>query len=201
MDPIVFLPGAGGRASFWQPVADRLSDLGLVHLFSWPGFGDLPDDPSIDSLNALYHWFLDRVPARRIHLIAQSMGGVLATRMAIEEPHRITTLTLCATSGGMDVTALGGEDWRPAYRAELPGVPDWFVVDRTDLTARLSNIVSPTLILLGEADPICPRAVGELLVHNIPHARLEMIPSGGHDLGHALFDIVAPMIRRHVLMG
>jgi pimeloyl-ACP methyl ester carboxylesterase len=201
MDPIVFLPGAGGRASFWKPVADQLSGLGPVHLLSWPGFGDLPDDPSIDSLDGLYRWFLDRVPTGRIHLVAQSMGGVLAARMAIDQPQRIATLTLCATSGGVNVMALGGEDWRPAYRAELPSVPDWFIVDRTDLTARLSAIVSPMLILLGEVDPVCPRAVGELLVQHIPHAHFEMIPSGGHDLGNALFEMVAPMIRRHVLLG
>jgi pimeloyl-ACP methyl ester carboxylesterase len=198
MDPIVFLPGAGGRASFWRPVAERLSDLGPATLFAWPGFGDMPADPGIDSLDALYRWFLDRVPAGRIHLVAQSMGGVLAARMAIEQPERIATLTLCATSGGVDAATLGGEDWRPAYQAELPDVPDWFVVDRTDLTARLPAIVAPTLILLGDADPICPRAVGIFLVHQLPNARLEILPSGGHDVANALPDAVAPFIRKHL---
>ncbi len=42
MPPLVFLPGAGGSASFWRPVADRLADLGPVHLFGYPGFGGLP---------------------------------------------------------------------------------------------------------------------------------------------------------------
>jgi pimeloyl-ACP methyl ester carboxylesterase len=51
-------------------------------------------------------------------------------------------------------------DWRPAYKAELPDVPDWFVTDRTDLSARLPSIVAHTLILVGDADPICPKSVG-----------------------------------------
>ena len=50
MHPLVFFPGAGGRASFWQPVADRLSYLGPIQLLAWPGFGDVPADPTIDEL-------------------------------------------------------------------------------------------------------------------------------------------------------
>jgi pimeloyl-ACP methyl ester carboxylesterase len=74
-----------------------------------------------------------------IHLVAQSMGGVLAARLAIEQPQRVATLVLCATSGGVDVKAMGGADWRAGFRAELPHVPDWFERHRTDLTARLGS--------------------------------------------------------------
>ena len=195
MDPIVFLPGAGGRASFWRPVADSLADLGPATLFAWPGFGDLPAEPSIDSIDSLYRWFLTRLPAGPCHIVAQSMGGILAARLAIEEPSRVATLCLCATSGGVDVAALGGEDWRPAYKAELPDVPEWFISDRTDLTNRLGLITAPTLILVGDADPICPKAVGDLLVKQLPHARLRVLGGGNHDLGQVYRDAVAAMIR------
>jgi len=50
MHPLVLFPGAGGRAAFWQPVADRLGDLGPTQLLAWPGFGDIPADSSIESL-------------------------------------------------------------------------------------------------------------------------------------------------------
>ncbi len=52
--PIVFLPGAFGRAEFWAPVAERLGDLGPTHLLSWPGFGGIPSDPTVHSLDDLY---------------------------------------------------------------------------------------------------------------------------------------------------
>ena len=198
MDPIIFLPGAGGRASFWRPVADRLSDLGPTLLLSWPGFGDEPADPAIASLDSLFRWFLARLPAGRCHVIAQSMGGILSARLAIEEPARVATLCLCATSGGVDVAALGGNDWRPAYKAELPDVPEWFVTDRTDLTDRVSRITTPTLILVGDADPICPKGVGDLLLRHLPHARLRVLAGGSHDLAQALPDAVAAMIREHI---
>jgi pimeloyl-ACP methyl ester carboxylesterase len=201
MDPIVFLPGAGGCASFWRPVADRLADLGPTILFAWPGFGDSPADPTLDSLDALYGWFHRRLPQGKIHVIAQSMGGVLGARLALEDPTRLGSLCLCATSGGVDVAALGGEDWRPAYRAELPDIPDWFVTDQTDLTHRLGQILARTLILVGDADPICPPSVGELLRERIPHARLERIVGGQHDFAHTLPDQVANLLRSHLYPG
>jgi pimeloyl-ACP methyl ester carboxylesterase len=195
--PFVFLPGAGGRSSFWRPVADRLRDLGSCTLFAWPGFGDVPAEPSIDSLDSLFRWLLPKLPNGRLHVVAQSMGGVLAARLAIEHPERVASLILCATSGGVDVAALGGADWRSAYRAELPHVPDWFVVDRTDLTAELSRIRAPTLILHGDADDICPAAVARLLYERIPNARIQVLAGAGHDAAHAFPGLVAEAIRLH----
>ncbi len=199
MFPLVFFPGAGGRADFWRPVADRLASAGPTLRLAWPGFGDRPADPSIGSLDALYLWILRQLPAGPVHLVAQSMGGVLATRLAIEHPERVATLVLCATSGGVDVASLGGADWRPAFRAELPDVPDWFEIDRTDLTARLGAICAPTLVLNGDEDAICPPAVARLLCGRIPGARAQVLPRAAHDFAHQRPDEVAEAIRRHIV--
>ena len=200
MHPLVFFPGAGGRANFWQPVADRLGGLGPTQLLAWPGFGDVPADPTIESLDGLYRWILKRLPSTMMHLIAQSMGGVLAARFAIEQPHRVATLVLCATSGGVDVRGLGGADWRAGFRADLPNVPDWFERDRTDLTARLGAITASTLILTGEADTICPPAVGQFLRERISRSRHEIVLGGGHDFALKRAEDVAEIIRGHVLV-
>ncbi|HEX7623456.1 MAG TPA: alpha/beta fold hydrolase, partial [Anaeromyxobacteraceae bacterium] len=143
----MFLPGAGGSASFWLPVADRLADLGPVQLIDYPGFGGLPADPSVHSLDDLFGWVVARLPPGASHVIAQSMGGVLAVRFALEHPERVARLVLVATSGGVDVARLGGSDWRPAYRASLPEVPGCFVNDHTDFTDRLPGIRARTLLL------------------------------------------------------
>jgi pimeloyl-ACP methyl ester carboxylesterase len=202
MHPLVFFPGAGGRASFWQPVADRLADVGPTHLFAWPGFGDIPADPSIESLDALYRWMLARLPSTTFHLIAQSMGGVLAARLAIEHPQRVATLALCVTSGGaVDMTTLGGADWRADFRAELPNVPDWFERDRTDLTARLGGITASTLILTGDEDTIAPPAVGQFLRERISRSRHEIVRGGRHDLALSRAEEVAGLIRGHILQN
>ena len=153
MVPIVFLPGANGRTAFWRPVAERLADLGPATLVGYPGFGDAPRDPSVRSVDDLYRWLLPRLPPGPFALVAQSMGGVLGSRLAIELPERVTHLVLTATSGGVDVARLGGSDWRAGFRAARPEVPDWFELDRTDLTDRLGSIRAPTLLLWSDVDP------------------------------------------------
>lgn len=195
----VFLPGAVGSAEFWRPVAERLAGMEDALLVGWPGFGGVPPDASIRSLDGLYGWLCDRLPPGRSHVVAQSMGGVLAARLAIEQPDLVDRLVLVATSGGVDVVRLGAMDWRPEYRRELPGVPAWFVEDRTDLTARLHEIRSPTLLLWSDADPVSPLAVGELLSARIPGARLEVIAGGTHAFAHEQPDHVARAIRRFLL--
>ena len=197
MRSLVFLPGAGGSASFWQPVAERLADLGHARMFGWPGFGDVPPEPSIGSLDDLFGWLVPRLPPGRSDVIAQSMGGVLAVRLAVEHPDRVARLVLAATSGGVDVMRLGGADWRPAYRAELPDVPAWFIEDRTDLTDRLPEIRARTLILSSDADPICPPAVAQFLLERIPGARAVTVRGGAHAFAHERPDEVAAAIRVH----
>ncbi len=201
MTPCLYLPGAGGRASFWSPVAARLADLGPQVAISYPGFGDAPTDPAIRSLGGLYRWLVARLPAGPCHVVAQSMGGVLAVRLAVEEPARVATLTLTATSGGVDVAALGGRDWRPEFRAEHPDFPAWFEEDRTDLSARLGSIGAPTLILSGDADPICPPAVPAFLAARIPGARAALVRGGTHAFARERPDEVAALIRAHLTEG
>ena len=201
MTPIVFLPGANGRARFWRPVAERLADLGPSHLVAYPGFGDAPRDPSVHSVDDLYAWILARLPAGPLVVVAQSMGGVLAARLAVEQPERVTRLVLCATSGGVDVARLGGAEWRAGFRAARPEVPDWFELDRTDLTDRLGAIRAPTLLLWSDADPISPLAVSELLLARIPGARREIVAGGTHTFAEERPDEVAGILRGFLAEG
>ncbi len=198
MLPIVFLPGAAGSSAFWRPVADRLADLGPAHLPGFPGFGDVPADPAVQTLDDLYAWVVERLPVGPSHVVAQSMGGVLAARLAIERPGRVARLVLVATSGGVDVARLGAADWRRDYRASLPDVPPWFVDDRTDLSERLSSIRSPTLLLWSDADPVSPPSVARFLAGHIPRSRIEIVAGGTHAFARERPDEVAARIRAHL---
>jgi pimeloyl-ACP methyl ester carboxylesterase len=198
---LVFLPGAGGTAAFWRPVADRLGDLGQVMVLGYPGFGDVPRDASVKSLDDLHHWVVQRLPAGPSHVIAQSMGGILAARLAVEHPERVDRLVLVATSGGVDVRRLGAADWRDGYRAPLPDAPSWFVDDRTDLTDRLAAIRAPTLLLGSDSDPISPPAIARFLAERIPDARIATVAGGTHTFARDRPDEVAPIIRSHLTHG
>jgi pimeloyl-ACP methyl ester carboxylesterase len=198
MGSLVFLPGAGGSASFWRPVADRLADLGRTLLFGYPGFGDCPAEPAIRSLGDLFGWLLEQLPAEPSHVIAQSMGGVLAVRMAIERPELVSRLVLVATSGGVDVARLGGAEWRHEYRASRPTAPSWFADDRTDLTDRLGSIRARTLLLFSDADPISPPSVAHFLAEHIPDSRVVMVAGGAHAFANERPDEVASILRKHL---
>ncbi len=193
----VYFPGAGGRASFWEPVARRVGGDAL--LLGWPGFGDEPSDPAIRSLQQLTTWAEDRLggPCK---LVAQSMGGVLALQIALRRPELVRRLVLVATSGGVDVVRLGGEDWRrrPGDARKLTEVPRWFVDDRTDVTDRLGEIRAPTLLLWGDADPVSPVTVGRFLHQRIPGAELCVIPGGTHAMAAERPDDLARLIARHL---
>jgi pimeloyl-ACP methyl ester carboxylesterase/ribosomal protein S18 acetylase RimI-like enzyme len=198
MSPIVFLPGAGGRSAFWSPVAERLADLGPARSFDWPGFGGAPPDPTIRSTDDLFSWLLSQLPPGPSHVVAQSMGGVLAVRLAIEHPERVDRLVLVATSGGVDLRQSGAADWRPEYLEDLPDVPRWFVEDRTDLTARLGEVRAPTLLVWSDADPVSPVTVGRLLEERIRGASLTIVSGGSHAFAQERPDEVAAAIRAHL---
>jgi len=199
MPPLVFLPGAGGSASFWRPVAERLADLGRGLVLGYPGLGESPVDPSIKSLDGLFRWLVGQLPVEPSHVIAQSMGGVLAVRLALERPELVSRLVLVATSGGVDVERLGGADWRRDFRASRPTAPSWFIDDRTDVTDRLENIRARTLLLWSDADPISPLSVAHFLAERIPGSRVVTIAGGTHAFANERPDEVASIIRAHLV--
>ena len=196
MPSLLCLPGASGRAAFWAPVAARLTDLGPATRLGWPGFAGEPADPSIGSLDQLFVWLLARLPPGESDVLARSMGGVLALRLALERPERVRRLVLTATSGGLDVASLGAADWRPEHHAAQPDAPPWFIRDRTDLSARLGEVRARTLLLWSDADPFSPLAVGRTLQARLPDARLEVIPGGDHSFAENRADEVAAAVRR-----
>ena len=194
---LLFLPGASGNTGFWRPVAERLQHAGERRHLGWPGFGETPADPGVrgfDDLVALVLARLDQPTA----LIAQSMGGVLALQAALTAPRSITHLVLAVTSGGLPMAEHGAEDWREAFQAAHPKLPDWFATARVDLSDRLASLSIPTLLLWGDADPISPVAVGRRLASLLPQAHLVVVPGGTHDLAMERAAEIAPLIDRHL---
>jgi pimeloyl-ACP methyl ester carboxylesterase len=193
--PIVYFPGGGGRSSFWRPVADRLWRHGAPIVLGYPGFGDVPPDDTLHTLGDLYAALLAVLPPRS-HLVAQSMGNVLALRAAIEQPERVASLALCAVSGGVDVKRLGGAEWRASLRDDQPQAPTWFIDDASDFTEQLPSLRVPALVIAGDADPLSPVAVGEFVRDRIPAAALHVVAGGSHTMAYDEPDRIAPVIGR-----
>src|SRR5437879_10834250 len=119
MPKLIFLPGALGAAAFWHPVGDRLPVEWQKVYLDWPGLGAQRPDPDVRGFDDLVRRVEAELTAPSV-LVAQSMGGVVAIRAALKHPDKVQSLVLVATSGGVDVTGLGGADWRADYRAEHP---------------------------------------------------------------------------------
>jgi len=164
---------------------------------SWPGAGEQPHDASVRGFDDL----VDRVVAELepgTDVVAQSMGGVVAVRLALRYPERLRRLVLVATSGGLDTGELGAADWRPPYRREYPRAAAWVTEEHVDHTDAIPDITAPTLLVWGARDPLSPVAVGHRLRERLPHAELHVIDDGTHSLAYDQPVTVAALIAAHL---
>ncbi len=194
---LLFLPGALGRTQLWEPVANLISLPAAKLHIGWPGFGATPPNPSVRGIDDLVAMVLAQIDGPTA-LIAQSMGGVIAIRAALERPDLVTHMVLSATSGGIDVTSLGGQDWRPSFHEDNPLLPRWFSTYNEDLSKKLSRLTMPVLLLWGDADPISPVGVGQRLASLLPRAHLHIVKGAAHNLAETHAAFIAPIINEHL---
>ena len=200
MTRVLFLPGAGGSPDFWRPVGACLPATWSKEYFGWPGLGNQPHDPAIGGMDDLLRLVAARIDGP-VDLVAQSMGGVIAVRLALEQPDKVHRLVLTVTSGGVDMKGLGAADWRADYRKAFPRAAAWITAARSSPALPVEKIAAPTLLIWGDADPISPVAVGRHLESRIPNARLEIVSGGDHDVAQAKAQVVAGLISDHLGRG
>ena len=191
----LFLPGASGSASFWRPLAAKANLDGIF--FSWPGLGDEPSAIGIESIDDLVGMVASQI-SEPVAIVAQSMGGFIAMKLALAFPDLVKGLVLAVTSGGVPVADLGGIDWRSNYAARFPESAKWIAQPVADLSNQIRSIEVPTLLLWGDADPISPVAVGERLLALLPNARLLVLPGADHDLAATHAAEIASEVARHI---
>ncbi|HUE28936.1 MAG TPA: alpha/beta fold hydrolase [Solirubrobacteraceae bacterium] len=194
---IAFFPGAAGSPAFWAPVAERLPDRWEKTLLGWPGAGEQPHDPGVRSFEDLVRraaGLLDE----QTDIVAQSMGCVVAIGLALRHPERVRRLVLVAASGGIDVGALGGVEWRDEYVTAYPQAGRWLSTERPDYTAELARLAAPTLLVSGDADLLSPPAVGQRLRELIPGSSVRVLRGGTHWMATERPDEVARLIGDHL---
>ncbi len=186
---ILYFPGnAAHRGWRGRPLA-MLHDLGHdVLIVDYRGYAENAGAPSERALNedAQLVWRYARdelsVPARRIALYGESLGGGVAVALASQ---------LC--DGGTPPAAL-------ILQASFTSLPDvaagkfplvpvrWLLVDRFDSLARMPRITCPLLILHGDRDRIVPFTHGEQLFAAAPERsssgmekQFVPLPGAGHN--------------------
>ncbi|MEU0084045.1 alpha/beta hydrolase [Streptomyces sp. NPDC006274] len=96
--PALYVHGLGGSSQNWSALMARLDDVVDGEALDLPGFGDSPP-PDDGNYSVTGHAravirFLDSGGRGPVHLLGNSLGGAVCTRVAAVRPDLVRTLTL-----------------------------------------------------------------------------------------------------------
>ncbi|MEG0008992.1 MAG: pimeloyl-ACP methyl ester esterase BioH [Aeromonas sp.] len=95
---LVLLHGWGMNGAVWHGIAPELAQHYRLHLVDLPGFGNSPLHAGSDySLSWLAEQVATVLPTR-CHLLGWSLGGLVASQLALTQPERVQSLITVASS-------------------------------------------------------------------------------------------------------
>lgn len=99
---IVLLHGFGGSHAVWRRIASRLQGMHRLLAYDLPGHGRSRDFPDAGPPKVAVRAVLEDLDARgltKVHLAGHSMGGAVATLVALARPDRVASLSLLSPGG------------------------------------------------------------------------------------------------------
>jgi 3-oxoadipate enol-lactonase len=144
--PIVFLHGVGGDHSAWRPQLHHFAGRYRCVAWDMPGYG-ASKPPSAMTFPALAQSLLALLDALRlpkVHLVGQSLGGMIAQEFAAGHQDRLHSLVLVATSPAF---GKADKDWQQKFLDERLGA-----LDRGTTMAELAR-ANVARIVGRDADP------------------------------------------------
>jgi fermentation-respiration switch protein FrsA (DUF1100 family) len=164
-----------GRANTLLRIQQHLRQSVLI--FDYPGYGRSTGRPTeagcYASSEAAYRWLVESagVPAERLTLFGESLGGAVAVELARRLPHRALVLIKAFTSVA-DV----------ARRALPVPLPVRWLLPGYDNRAKIAECRRPVLIAHGTADRMIPyRQAEELFALANEPKRLLPLPGDDHN--------------------
>ena len=202
------LHGLVDRIAIWDRLEPHLARLGRVVRIDQRGHGasDAPPGPySLGDLARDAVAVLDRLGIASAVFVGHSMGGVVSMTAAIEHPERVSGLVLLGTASqssarvvewyetiarageenGIDGLrrAIYGERSNREIRGDAAGIARvtraLATLHERPLTPRLAAVTCPALALVGERDPMGPKA-SAIVASVLPRATLEVFAGRGH---------------------
>ncbi|MFE9408318.1 alpha/beta fold hydrolase [Streptomyces sp. NPDC006704] len=127
LEPALYVHGLGGSSRNWSALMPLLADRLDGEAVDLPGFGDSPP-PDDGNYSLTGHAravirLLDSSDRGPVHLIGNSLGGAVATRVAAARPDLVRTLTLI--SPALPEIRVQRGAW-PTALVALPGVASLF---------------------------------------------------------------------------
>lgn len=223
-EPIVWVHGAGGLQSSFA--LDDLASDHRVLMVELPGFGDSEINERTESageMAATLAEFIGAVDVAPVHLWGTSMGGIVATHLALDHPKLVKSLVLEGPgpfrSGAVNpatrspeemVAAFNNHPERVAWRETSPPDPArWPLVMKLmgaavhddALEARLAELQAPTLAFWGIDDGIIPPEGGQVYKARTPHCAYVLVYDAAHDVQGDRPEAVASMVRDFLKRG
>ncbi|MDR7186237.1 pimeloyl-ACP methyl ester carboxylesterase [Microbacterium trichothecenolyticum] len=211
--------GFGLSGRYLLPTAERLADEFHTYVPDLPGFGrsgkrkDMLDIP--DLARAAVDFFDDR-GVEKATLVGNSMGCPVIIEFAHRYPERIDRAVLVSPAGGLfnqplrrAIKQLSQDAPREPVKMARVAVPDYvrFGVPSTmkmfrSLTQypslqRLLEMRIPTLVVLGQRDPLLPHAhrVDEIASQTDSHVLVVMLEGAAHAINFSHPGQLAHVIR------
>lgn len=209
-ETLLLLHGSPGSSRDFRRLVAGLGERHRVVAIDLPGFGSSSrrvHDYSVRAHAEYCQALMDALGVERVHAVGFSMGGGVALELAAAAPERVSSLTLLASIGVIELELLGDHTLNNglhrlqtgAFRAArwlLPhfgALDDSFLsyeyarnfqdTDQRRLRPILESYPGPMLILHGEDDFLVPVAAAREHARIVPQARLVVFPSpDGHFL-------------------
>jgi hypothetical protein len=158
---LLYCHGNAGNLSHRGPFIPELLDAlnESVLIFDYPGYGKSEGKPSeagcYAAADAMYDWLTQtkQVRGERVILYGKSLGGGVATDVAVRRPHRALVLVKSFTS------------IPDMAQRQFPFLPArWLVRNRFDNLDKLPRCQRPVAIAAGDRDELVPLWIGEKLL-------------------------------------
>ncbi|MBW2279998.1 MAG: alpha/beta hydrolase [Deltaproteobacteria bacterium] len=206
--PFVCLHGLVDTLEIWDRLAGALSEQRRTICVDQRGHGEsgAPAGPyAREDLAADVIGVLDALGIERAVLVGHSMGGIISMTTAVAYPDRVAGMVLLGTASrcnertakwyeriaqageadGCDglARAIYGDKSKRRVTGDANAIS---AVTRTlaslytdPLTPKLESLDCPVLLLVGEKDPMGPRA-SEIIAEALPDSTLQVLPGCGH---------------------
>lgn len=188
---VVFLHGIGAGPDSWNTQIAGLPEgfIGIAPRIA--GLTDADGEGfSLSAAATAVRDELDRRGVERAHLCGLSLGGMVATRFAIDYPDRVSSLALSGSQVRPNPALMRVQNAimriLPAKLVAQPRMSKQRMlavldaVGQTNFRSELSQIRVPTLVFCGEKDRANIPAARKLAA-GISGAELQLVPGAGHE--------------------
>ena len=218
---ILILHGWGSSSQRWVNVKSYLEKGGFrVNIPDLPGFGESPPPKDAWSIDNYVEWartYCERQNFSQIFLLGHSFGGAIAVKFALKYPEKIIKMFLVAPAlirvktlkkkiinktakffsflPNSTKKVIYGSVLKSDYPLKAGTMRDIFQrVIAEDVSPRLSEIQTPTIIIWGKNDDVTPLKDAYLINKKIHGSKLIIIENQGHDLNRKVPELLAEKV-------